>query len=236
MPNIIDNDVSKKSNQASAAFFYLLLAALFIAALITTNLIANKFVTVDLGFKVFTISAGVLPYPITFLITDILSEIYGKKNTQRVVFVAFFASVFVLGILWLGNQFPAIEKSPVTDGEYAKVFQNSYKVVFSSMLAYLSAQFVDVKIYHFWKNLTKGKYLWLRNNGSTVLSQLVDTTLVVLVLFYDEMTFAEMSILILDGWLFKVLFAFFDTPLLYAAVFGIRKVFALKLNEELRLW
>jgi uncharacterized integral membrane protein (TIGR00697 family) len=236
MPDILDQGDSKKSKTASAAFFYLLLSALFIAALITTNLIANKFVTVDLGFKVFTISAGVLPYPITFLITDILSEIYGRKNTQRVVFIGFFASVFVLGILWLGNQFPAIEQSPVTDSEYAKVFQNSYKVVFSSMLAYLSAQFVDVRIYHFWKNLTKGKYLWLRNNGSTILSQLVDTTLVVFVLFYDEMSYSEMGILILDGWLFKVLFAFVDTPFMYAAVYGIQRVFNLKINEELRLW
>lgn len=227
--------LSKKNQLATQLFFYVFLAALFIAALITTNLIANKFVTVDLGFKVFTISAGVLPYPITFLLTDILSEIYGQKNTQRVVIIGFFVSVFVLGMLWLGHQFPAIENSPVTDAEYGKVFQNSYKVVLSSMVAYLAAQFVDVRIYHFWKKLTNGKYLWLRNNGSTVLSQLVDTTLVVFVLFYGSLSFSEMGVLILDGWLFKVLFALIDTPAMYAAVYGIRKYFGLKPNQELSL-
>jgi len=235
MPEIIDRVPSKKDKTASPLFFYLLLSALFIAALITTNLIANKFVSVDLGFKVFKISAGVLPYPITFLITDILSEIFGRKNTQRVVFVGFFASAFVLGILWLGDQFPSIVGSPVSDSEYAKVFQNSYKVVFSSMVAYLAAQFVDVRIYHFWKNLTNGKYLWLRNNGSTIVSQLVDTTLVVGVLFYGQMPLSEMAVLILDGWLFKILFAFIDTPAMYAAVYGIRSVFGLKINEELEI-
>lgn len=227
--------LNKKNQLATQLFFYVFLAALFIAALITTNLIANKFVTVDLGFKVFTISAGVLPYPITFLLTDILSEIYGQKNTQRVVIIGFFVSVFVLGMLWLGHQFPAIKNSPVTDAEYGKVFQNSYKVVLSSMVAYLAAQFVDVRIYHFWKKLTNGKYLWLRNNGSTVLSQLVDTTLVVFVLFYGSLSFSEMGVLILDGWLFKVLFALIDTPAMYAAVYGIRKFFGLKPNQELSL-
>lgn len=216
-----------------ADFFYLFLTALFIAALVVTNLIANKFVTVDLYFKEFTISAGVLPYPITFLITDILSEIFGKKRTQRVVFAGFFASIFVLGILWVGNQFHAIPNSPVKDAEYAVVFQNSYRVVFSSMLAYLAAQFVDVRIYHFWKKLTNGKHLWLRNNGSTIVSQLVDTTLVVGVLFYDKMTLSEMSILVLDGWLFKMIFALCDTPFMYGATYFIQRYFKLKHNEEI---
>lgn len=225
-------ELNNPKRKQQAEWMYLLLAALFIAALITTNLIANKFVTVDLGFKSFTISAGILPYPITFLITDILSEIFGRKRTQQVVFVGFFASVFVLGVLWLGNQFPAIEDSPVSNEEYAKVFQNSYKVVFSSMIAYLAAQFVDVRIYHFWKTLTNGKYLWLRNNGSTIVSQLVDTTLVVLVLFYNVLSWDEMAVLILDGWLFKMLFAFVDTPVMYAATFSIQRFFGIQRNQE----
>jgi len=75
---------------------YLFLAGIFIASLVTCNLIANKFVTIDLGFKVFIVSAGILPYPLTFLVTDILSEIYGKKRTNMVVFSGFFASLFVL--------------------------------------------------------------------------------------------------------------------------------------------
>jgi len=102
------------------------------------------------------------------------------------------------------------------------------------MIAYLAAQFVDVRLFHFWKRLTNGKHLWIRNNFSTVLSQLTDTTLVVSVLFWGKMGYAEMGILILNGWVFKVLVAFVDTPFLYAAVFGIKKYFGLKANEEIR--
>lgn len=221
-------------NLKHAAVLYSVLSALFVAALVTTNLIANKFVQVDLGFHVFEISAGVLPYPLTFLITDILSEIYGQKKTQRVVFAGFFSALLVLGILWLAHVFPAIESSPVSDSEYKTVFKSSGRVIFSSMIAYLAAQFVDVRLFHFWKRLTNGKHLWIRNNFSTVLSQLTDTTLVVSVLFWGKMGYAEMGILILNGWVFKVLVAFVDTPFLYAAVFGIKKYFGLKANEEIR--
>ncbi len=224
--------MDKKLRQ-QADFLYLILAALFIASLVVTNLIANKFVTVDLGFKQFVISAGMIPYPITFLITDILSEIYGKRKTTNVVISGFFASIFVLGVLWLGNFFPAIDQSPVDDDSYSLVFANSYRVVFSSMIAYLIAQFADLKLFHFWKNLTKGKHLWLRNNASTIVSQLLDTTLVVGVLFIGKMTFPEMGELIKDGWLYKILFALVDTPIMYLAVFLIRRKFHLNPNEEM---
>jgi uncharacterized integral membrane protein (TIGR00697 family) len=125
----------KASLKQQADFLYLLLSALFVASLVTTNLIANKFVTVDLGFKQFVVSAGMLPYPITFLVTDILSEIYGKRKTTNVVIVGFTVSLFVLFILWLGSVFPAIDQSPVPDEVYNQVFANSYRVGFSSMIA-----------------------------------------------------------------------------------------------------
>jgi len=213
---------------------YLLLAALFITSLVTCNLIANKFVTVDLGFKTFVISAGVLPYPITFLITDILSEIYGQRRTQVVVFAGFFASLFVLLMLWLGHQFPAIDGSPVSDEVYASVFKNSWRVMLSSMLAYLTAQLVDVRLFHFWKGLTGGKMLWVRNNFSTILSQLVDTTLVVFVLFVGTLDAATMLEYIRDGWLFKLGVAIADTLLIYAAVGFFRSYFSLAPGEEIQ--
>ncbi|TNE27900.1 MAG: VUT family protein, partial [Bacteroidetes bacterium] len=168
---------------ARAQGLYLLLAALFISALITCNIIANKFIALDLLGKTFVISVGVLPYPITFLITDILSEVYGRKRTNHVVLAGFVVSLFVLFILWLGHIFPAIESSPVKDSAYNTVFQNSGRVMMASMAAYLSAQLVDVRLFHFWKKTTKGKHLWIRNNFSTIFSQLIDTTLVVGIIF-----------------------------------------------------
>jgi hypothetical protein len=217
-------EVSKK--------IYVYLAAIFIAALVVCNLIANKFITVDLGFKTFIISAGVLPYPLTFLITDILSEIYGKKKTARIVWAGFGASLFVLGVLLLAQQFNAIEGSPVDDETFNKVFGNSWRIIFASMTAYLCAQLIDVRIYHFWKKKTAGKHLWLRNNFSTVFSQLVDTTLVVGVLFIGVRSSSEIVQFIIDGWIFKMLCAFVDTPLLYATTAFIRKKLGLKFAEE----
>ena len=222
-----------KEKRKQADRLYLLFAALFIAALVTCNLVANKFIAIDLGFKTFIISAGVLPYPITFLITDILSEIYGRKKTNAVVLSGLAASLFVLLIIYLGNSFDAIPDSPVNNEAYSTVFGNSWRVIFASMTAYLFALLVDVRIYHFWKKLTNGKFLWLRNNGSTILSQLLDTTLVVLVLFYGAKPNDQLLQFIIDGWMFKALMALLDTPIFYAVIFGIRKHFGIKGQEEL---
>lgn len=202
---------------------FLLLSALFVAALVTCNLIANKFVVIPLGFRDFTVSAGILPYPVTFLITDILSEVYGKRRANQVVVTGFFASAFVLLVLWLGNQFPAIPGSPVDDATYRAAFQNAWRVIAASMVAYLVAQFVDVSLFHFWKRLTRGRHLWLRNNASTIMSQLLDTILVITVLFAGSKSFDEIGALVFDGWLFKSLCALLDTPLIYLAVAWFRR-------------
>ena len=201
---------------------YIVLVGIFIASLITCNLIATKFVTVDLGFKVFIVSAGILPYPLTFLVTDLISEIYGQKRANLVVFSGFIASMFVLLFLWLGAQFNAIPSSIVGDETYNSVFQNAWRIIAASMIAYLFAQFVDVRIFHFWKKLTNGKHLWLRNNGSTVASQLIDTTLVVCILFLGVWNGDQIFQAIIDGWLFKMLMAFIDTPIIYGIVYLLK--------------
>ena len=198
--------------------FYLVLSGVFIASLVTCNLIANKFVTVDFGFKVFIVSAGILPYPLTFLVTDLISELYGQKKANLVVFSGFIASVFVLFFLWLGGQFNAIPSSIVGDETYNSVFQNAWRLIAASMVAYLFAQFIDVRIFHFWKRLTKGRHLWLRNNGSTIASQLVDTTLVICILFLGVWERDQIISAIIDGWLFKMLMALIDTPIIYGII------------------
>lgn len=201
---------------------YIFLCAIFISSLVTCNLIANKFVTVDLGFKIFIVSAGILPYPLTFLVTDLISELYGQKKANIVVFSGFIASMFVLLFLWLGGQFNAIPDSIVNDDTYNNVFQNAWRIIAASMIAYLFAQFIDVRIFHFWKRLTNGKHLWLRNNGSTIASQLVDTTLVVMILFVGVWESSMIVSAIIDGWLFKMLMAAFDTPIIYGIIYLLK--------------
>ena len=209
------------------------MAGIFISALVTCNLIANKFVTVDLGFHVFIVSAGILPYPLTFLVTDILSEIYGRKRTNRVVMAGFIASLFVLLFLWLGSQFPAINGSPIDDKTYNLVFRNAWRVIGASMIAYLSAQVLDVRVYHFWKRYTDGKHLWLRNNASTITSQLVDTTLVICVLFVGVWSSNQIISAIRDGFIFKMLCALIDTPIIYLVSSYLRSCFELEFGEEI---
>ena len=197
---------------------FIILSGVFVASLVTCNLIANKFVTVDLGFKVFIVSAGILPYPLTFLVTDLISELYGQKKANLVVFSGLIASFFVLIFLWLGGMFNAIPDSVVDDVTYNSVFRNAWRLIAASMVAYLVAQFIDVRIFHFWKRLTNGKHLWLRNNASTIASQLVDTTLVICILFIGVWSSSQIFSAIIDGWLFKMLMAFIDTPIIYGII------------------
>lgn len=219
---------------------YLLLGALFITSLVVSNLIFKKFfywypVDVELfGSKLFEISVGILPYPITFLITDLISEIYGKKRANQVVVTGIFASFFSMLIVYIGNAVPATEWSPVKDGLYTEVFGSTVLAVFASMMAYLFAQFVDIHIYHFWKALTKGRHLWLRNNFSTFLSQFIDTATVLLLLCaFGEIEWDKFIGLLLSGFIFKVLVAATDTPFLYLGVYLFRRRFKLKVNEEI---
>lgn len=221
---------------------YLLLGALFITSLVVSNLIFQKFfywypVDVEIfGSKLFEISVGILPYPITFLITDLISEIYGRKRANDVVIVGIFASLFSVGIILMADYVPALSNSPIDDKTFTEVFSKTIIAVGSSMLAYLFAQFIDIKIYHFWKNLTKGKHLWLRNNFSTWLSQFIDTfSIITLLCYFEVLAWSSFKGLLISGFLFKVLVAAFDTPFLYFGVYLFRKRFKLKVNEEISL-
>lgn len=221
---------------------YLFLATLFITSLVVSNLIFQKFFywypfeLEIFGSKLFEISVGILPYPITFLITDLISEMYGKKRANEVVVAGIFASLFSLLIIWAADSTSALPSSPVQDPMFSKVFGNSAIAVFASMSAYLFAQFIDIQVYHFWKKLTKGKHLWLRNNFSTWFSQFIDTFSVIsLLCSFEIIPWDNFKGLLISGFLFKVLVALLDTPFLYISVYIFRKRFNLKINEEIKL-
>jgi uncharacterized integral membrane protein (TIGR00697 family) len=222
-------------NKQLAQTVYLILASLFIASLVASNLIFQKFFYWEpFGLYRFEISVGILPYPITFLITDILSEIYGKKKANQVVIAGIFASFFSMLIILMANFAPAIESSPINDTVFNKVFGLSPLAVFASMIAYLFAQFIDIRIFHFWKNLTRGKHLWLRNNFSTFASQFIDTfTVLFLLCSFKILPWNIFTGLLISGFLFKVIVAALDTPLLYIIVYWFRKKFNLKVGEEI---
>ena len=189
-----------------------------------------------MGVKLFELSVGILPYPLTFLITDLISEIYGQKKADQVVITGIFASIFSIGLIFISSQVPAIEGSPINDATFNSVFLNAPLAVLASMLTYLFAQFIDIRIYHYWKKLTKGKHLWLRNNFSTFTSQFVDTfTIVSLLILFGILPQDKFLVLIISGFIFKVIVAILDTPLLYLFVWMFRRKFNLKIGEEIKL-
>ncbi|QIE60196.1 queuosine precursor transporter [Rasiella rasia] len=216
---------------------YFILGALFISSLVVSNLIFQKFFSWDFfGLYTFEISVGILPYPITFLITDIISEVYGKKKANQVVTAGIFASFFSLLIVFVADMVPATAWSPINDPLFSKVFGATAIAVFASMVAYLLAQYIDIQLFHFWKRVTNGKHLWLRNNFSTFLSQFVDTFAVLILLCsFGKIEWPRFGALLLSGFLFKVLVAALDTPFLYLAVYGFRKRFNLSVGKELQL-
>ena len=230
----------KKTELAKKIYLYI--GGLFITSLVVSNLIFKKFFywrpfefTV-FGNQLFELSVGILPYPITFLITDLISEIYGKKKANQIVIAGLFASFFSMGILWMANVVPALSNSPIDDATFQTVFALSPVAVLASMMAYLGAQFVDIRLYHFWKKLTEGRMLWLRNNFSTFSSQFIDTFSVISLLsLFGVLEWDLFWGLVLSGFLFKVLIAALDTPLLYLFVFLFRKKFNLKPTDELKI-
>ena len=229
-------------NLSLANNIYLILAGLFITSLVASNLIFTKifywypFDINLMGVKLFELSVGILPYPLTFLITDLISEIYGQKKADQVVITGIFASIFSIGLIFISSQVPAIEGSPINDATFNSVFLNAPLAVLASMLTYLFAQFIDIRIYHYWKKLTKGKHLWLRNNFSTFTSQFVDTfTIVSLLILFGILPQDKFLVLIISGFIFKVIVAILDTPLLYLFVWMFRRKFNLKIGDEIKL-
>jgi queuosine precursor transporter len=218
----------QKREQAEA--LYLILGGLFITSLVTSNLIFQKFFTWSpFGWYTFELSVGIIAYPVTFLITDVISEIFGRRRANRVVLAGVFASIFSLAIVFVSSGATATEWSPLSDTEFNKAFNYTFIAVSASMAAYLLAQFLDVQVFHFWKRVTKGKHLWLRNNFSTMTSQFVDTFVVVgLLCIFGVIPWELFKSLVINGFLFKVMFALFDTPFAYLAVYGLRRHFGLK--------
>lgn len=239
-----DNKVSKHSRDA----LFLFLSGIFLTSLVLGNVIGTtKFVTIfsaelpvwlqsvvpslvrNEAIYTMSVPVGVIAYPFTFLATDLVSELFGRKKAQLMVWVGFAMNVFMLFIMtvnhWLPNSAGVSGGISLFEGVYEFMIGNTI----GSMIAYLVAQSVDVRLFHFWKNLTNGKHLWLRNNASTMVSQLVDSTAILTILYMagnlgdNITTVGALIILILNSYLFKFFFALFDTPLFYIGVKYLRK-------------
>lgn len=221
---------------------FLVLAAVFLGSMTLLNVIGiTRFV--QLG--PLQLAVGVLPYPLTFLCTDLISELYGKVRANFVVWVGLGLNAFILAVMWLASSLPAVDPAAqppwqtlelasslsmangVTVSGSVELFQIVYACttgsVFASMLAYIAAQFCDVWLFHFFKRLTKGRHLWIRNNFSTMTSQMVDSVAVIAVTFGPLVADGKMAMqtaltLLFANYGFKFMAAALDTLPMYALV------------------
>lgn len=191
----------------------------FIAAIIATNIIAAKLIDV---FGT-TFNVGTLVYPFTFLLTDVLSEVFGKAAARMWVWLGFFASLVVTGFVYLAGLIPESQYSPVGDC-YQTMFSATPRIVVGSMLAYLTAQTLDVRLFHWIRHKTNGRHLWLRNNVATSISQGLDTIVFCTVAFLGVVSLPILGGMMLGQYLAKVAMAAIDTPLCYGAVWFVRRV------------
>ena len=214
--------------QARRERVFLVLVGLFLGSMTMLNILGvTRFL--DLSFEAFgrripvPLAVGVLPYPLTFLCTDFISEIYGKKRANFLVWVGFLVNVWLAVVLWIGGVLPGFD-APVPDEAgrlpvFFEVRRLTLGAMVASMVAYLAAQLCDVHLFHFWKRLTHGRHLWLRNNGSTLVSQLVDTFAVITITHFfargipveDGPVWPQLWVFIATGYVFKFAAAALDT-------------------------
>ena len=173
-------------------------------------------------FNIVHVSVGILTVPVMFLATDIVAEVMGKKIAQKFVTIAIIIMIFVLGITSLSVILPAdATRAYFSQEAYQNIFGVSIRMMIASITAFILAQYHDIWAFHFWKEKTKGKWLWLRNNASTIVSQFIDSTVFMFIAFYgisERFTAGFILSLIIPYWIFKILFALLDTPLVYIGV------------------
>jgi hypothetical protein len=222
--------------QARRERVFLVLAGLFIGSMAMLNILGvTRFL--DFSFELFgrtvpvPLAVGVLPYPLTFLCTDFISELYGRQRANFVVWVGFIVNIWLAFILWIGGIAPGFDE-PMLDAAgrlplFYEIRRLTLGTIAASMVAYLTAQFCDVYLFHFWRRLTAGRHLWLRNNGSTLVSQFIDTFAVItLTHFYagalpiepERPVWPQLWVFIATGYVFKFLAAALDTLPFYLGV------------------
>ncbi|MFW5863134.1 MAG: queuosine precursor transporter [Desulfohalobiaceae bacterium] len=192
----------------------ILLCSLFVGSLTISAVLAAKIITVW-GLSV---PAGVLAYGLTFICTDVLSEIWGKQTAQTMVLSGFVALVFVLLLIQLALYWPAAELWGLQQ-EFAAILGVTPRIILASLSAYLCSQLFDVQAFHFWKRLTKDRHLWLRNNLSTAMSQLLDSAIFISIAFYGQMPILT---LIWGQWAVKLGIAILDTGIVYLLVWYLK--------------
>jgi len=197
---------------------FTILSSIFLTALLLAEITGGKLIKFELSANLaFTMTMGVIPFPVTFIITDIINEYYGRRGMRFVTFVGMGMVLFALLLLQIDMAVPAAAISPVTDEAFTMVFGFSARIIVGSLIAYMIGQLVDISVFHFIRARTGGKYLWLRATGSTVVSQLIDSFVVLFIAFLGPLTVSQILVIGTTNYLYKFIIAILITPFLYLA-------------------
>lgn len=200
---------------------FLALASVFTTCLVVGDIIGGKLVETTLFGFAFTTTVGMVPFPVTFLLTDLLNEFYGKRAARFVTLVGFAMAVLAFSFIFIAGQIPfaAMTRAPdwtgVNEASFNNVFLGSMRMILASLCAYLVSQFVDIGVFHLLKRVTAGRLLWLRATGSTAVSQLIDTITITVVAWSGMMSPGKIVNIIYSAYGLKLLIAVGLTPLIY---------------------
>ena len=189
------------------------LLSVFVSSIITANIIAGIKLTNLWGFIV---PAGFLAYAVTFPVTDIIDEVYGRDLAQKFVWTGFIANLVSLTLIGVSYYMPPL--TPQMQDLYSKALTPMLRIVIASLTAYLISQTHDVWAFMKWRKITNGKHLWIRNNASTMASQFIDTVIFITLAFYGVISNNVLLSMIWAQWIWKVIVAVFDTPFVYLGV------------------
>lgn len=207
---------------------FVTLCAVFVACLLLGDIVGGKIMRTPLG----PISVGILPFPVTFLLTDVVNDFYGRKGARFLTLLGFGMAVLAWVLLQLTNVLPVDGSTYFTQAEFSKVFGGSAQLFVASMIAYLVGQFLDIHVFHFWKGLTESRHLWLRSTGSTIFSQAVDT--VTINIIFGRVTagwgWGFIGAKVTREYVIKFVVAVLLTPAIYAVHGAIVK--GLKMEPE----
>ena len=202
---------------------FVVLTALFVAALITGDFVGGKF------FVLFgrSFSAGIIPFPLTFVLTDIVNEFYGTHGARRLTYAGLAAAVFVWAVINIALVLPTSPESPIPDAVFRGAFGTSSRLYVASLTAYIIGQLLDISLFQILRRLTGHRLLWLRATGSTVLSQLIDSLAVSFVFLVGTRSFAFILGNAANNYVGKLTMAVLLTPLIYLGHALFRRVFEL---------
>lgn len=213
----------KKLMTDARSRLFVILAGVFTTCLLVGDIIGGKLIELHLLGQAFTLTVGMIPFPVTFLLTDVLNEFYGRRAARFVTWLGLgmallsYAFILIAGIIPIARLAQAPDFKGVTESAFQNVFLGSQRMILASLTAYVVAQLIDIGVFHLLKRATQNRFLWLRATGSTGVSQMIDTVVISLVAWTGILEVSDIINIVISAYLLKLLIALGLTPLVYLA-------------------